>query len=209
MGGEVHRLEPVHERDPAVAEIEQELGGALEGAAVVHVDPGIVTVARRGAAVDDEGQADLLEERDARIARAGGMDDEPVDRALGGELAVDPRLVAVVHDREHHVIAAAEVGLARAGDEVGEDRVHDLVLGGERDHVADRHGAPRGERAGAGVRAVVEAFGRLGHAAARRFGHLRIAVQRPADRGLRKPELPGQLLEVHPASRSKALSISG
>jgi hypothetical protein len=104
-GGEVHRLEAVDQRDAAVPEVEQEFGRALEGAAVVHVDPVVVAVADRGAAVDGEGQADLLEKRDPGIAGAGGVHDEPVDRALGGEFAVDAGLVAVVHDREDNVVA--------------------------------------------------------------------------------------------------------
>ena len=64
---------PLTSADAAVAEVEQEFGRALEGAAVVHVDPGIgQRSAPGGAAVDDEGQADLVQQRDAAGRSSAG-----------------------------------------------------------------------------------------------------------------------------------------
>lgn len=59
--------------------------------------------------------------------------------------------------------------IAGAGDEIGKDRVDDLVPGRERDDVADRHRAARGQALGLGVRAIIVVPRRLGHAQPRRL----------------------------------------
>ncbi len=82
------------------------------------------------------------------------------------------------------------------GDELDIMRIEEEVAVGLQ-HGADGTGAPGGEPPCADVRPVVEAAGGLEHALARRLAHFRIAVERPADRRLGKPQPAGELLELH------------
>jgi hypothetical protein len=77
--GEIHEFKAVDKADAAVAEVEQEFGGAQKGAAVVHIEPAVGRGGAGGAAMDDEGQADFGEHGDARVIHAGGVNDQAID----------------------------------------------------------------------------------------------------------------------------------
>jgi len=198
--GEIHRLDPVDQADPAVPEVEQEHGGPAKGRAIVHVEPAIGQGAARGPAMHHEGQADVGQQLDARVVHPRAMYDDAVNAAAGLERAVGGVFAPVVDDREQHLVAGGGIGLARARDEVAEDRVDHLVLGRDRDDVADRHGAPGGQALGAGIGAVVMLPCSGDDALAGRLVHLGIAVQRAAHGGLAQAEILGQLLEIHGCS---------
>ena len=78
----------------------------------------------------------------------------------------------------------SRIHLAGAGDEIGKHRVHDLMLGGNGDDVADGHRAPGGQAFGAGIGAVI--MGKCGvlDPPASGFADFRVIVQGAADRGL-------------------------
>src|SRR5438128_1999191 len=61
VGGIIEMAFAVEQRDAAMAEIEQQAGGRVEGALVVDVEIGIGFGAA-GAAMDDEGNAKLAQE---------------------------------------------------------------------------------------------------------------------------------------------------
>jgi hypothetical protein len=206
--GEVHELQPVDQGNAGVAKVKQEFGRALKRAAVVHVQPAIGVGGAGRAAMHDEGQADLAQKGDAGIVHRGRMHDHAVNIALGFQAAIGGLFVFVRDHRQDHVIVVATVGLARPGDEVGEDGVHDFMPGGDRDDVAHGHGAARGQADRAGVRMVVVAFGSGDDPFARRLVHFRIAVQRARHRGGRQPQPGGKFLEVHGARMLKTVSIA-
>jgi hypothetical protein len=101
------------------------------------------------------------------------------------------------NDRQDHIIAVAGIDLARAGDEIGEDGVHDFMPCGDGDDMAHGKGAARSQADGAGVGAVIVALGRGHHAFAGGFVHLWVPVEGTADRGGRQPQLGCQFLEIH------------
>ena len=67
--GEVDRGQTVQQRDAAMAEIKEKAGGALKGAAVVHIEPVIGGNDTAGAAMHDEGNAEVCKERDAVVGQ--------------------------------------------------------------------------------------------------------------------------------------------
>lgn len=69
----------------------------------------------------------------------------------------------------------------------------------------DHHGAARRQPLGAAVGAVIVARGGLLHALAGGLVHLRVAIERTADRRLRKTKLLSQGFEVH--SHSKRFQV--
>lgn len=124
------------------------------------------------------------------------MDDDAVDLALPGKGRIGGGLLGGRHDRQDHVVPGRGIDLARAEQEIGEDRIDHLVLAEGHD-MTDRHRPAGGEAAGGLIRGVAVAGGGLDHAGARRGANFGIAVQRAADRGGRKPEAAGEFLEGH------------
>src|SRR5208282_4550735 len=88
MGGIGEARRAVDQADPAMAEIEEMLGGVTEGAFIVDVEPGVRCFAT-GAPVEDEGQAELGEQRHPLILDQRARQDERVatGRGWGGTSA--------------------------------------------------------------------------------------------------------------------------
>jgi hypothetical protein len=101
--------------------------------------------------VDEEGQAEFLQKRHARVVDLRALHHHPVDRAVGGHLAIGILGAVGADHRQEHVVAFAGIDLARAGEEIGEDGVHHLGLARKRDDMADGHGTPGGETARAAL----------------------------------------------------------
>ena len=186
----------VDESDSPVAEVEQQLRRPPEGAAVVDVHPAVAVLGPVVAAMGDEGQAEALAEVDAPVVHPGRGDDRPVDGAAAGEGLVDLALLGLGHDRQDHVVAFARIDLAGAEEEIGEDRVDDLVAA-EGDDVSDRHGPAGGESLRRAVRHVAVTTRRSQHPRAGLGVDLRIAVQRPADGRGGQVQDAGKFLEFH------------
>ncbi len=147
--------------------------------------------------MDHEGNVELDQQGDARILHPRGVQDDTIHRATRFQLAIDALFVVIGDDGQKHVIPIARVDLTRARDEIGKNRVHDLMPGGKRDHVAHGHGAAGRQTYRARIRLVVVSSCRRRNPFARGFIHLGIAVQCPAHRGGGQIQLPGKLLQVH------------
>ena len=156
----------------------------------------------------DIGKADGIQQLQPRIGHAWRMHDDAIHGAARMQIVVNAFLVIIRDDGQDHVIAVAGVGFTGPGDEIGKDRVHDLMLGGDGNDMADGHGAAGGQPDGAGIGAVIVPLGRRHDPLARRFVDLGIAVERAADRRRGQAKLLGQLLEVHGGTGSKAVSIA-
>ena len=155
----------------------------------------------------DEGNADFMQKGDAGIVHARGVQDDAIGGAARFQIPIGLFLGFVGDDGKDHVIAVARIGLARACDEVGEDRVDDFMPCGQRDDMAHGQRPPGGKADGAGIGAVIVPLGRGHDPFTGGFVHLRVAVQRAADGGGRQPQLGGQFLEVHWTRISKPISI--
>ena len=142
-------------------------------------------------------EADVLQQRNARIGHLGAMDDDAIHRAARFQLPVDAGFLVIRHDGQNHLVAGARVALAGTCDEIGEDGVHHLVPGGDGDDVADGHGAARGKALGAGIGLIVMLLCGRQHPLTRGLIDLRIPVEGAAYRGGRKPQLLGKLLQIH------------
>ena len=206
--GEIHRFEAVDQRDAPVAQVDQQFGRALKGAAVVHVDPGIGDGPRARAPVHDKGQTQVAQQRDAGFAGAGAVQHHAIDPAARGKAAIGLFFLVVGDDGQDHFIARARIAFARACDEIGKDRVHHLVLGRDGNDMADGHRPARRQPPRGGRGAIVELARGILDPSARGLADLGIAVERAADRGLRQPQGLRQFFEVHHGiPLFKALSI--
>ena len=170
-----HIGQTVQEGDAPVPEIEQQVRGPLEGAAVVDVDPGVAVLMAR-TAMDEEWHAEFAQEVDPRLQPAGGMHHDAVHPPLRDQRAVAGLLLLGRNDGEDHVIAGRRVDLAGAGDEVGEMRI-DVLIGGKRHHMPDRHGTSGRQALGRLIRRIAMLAGGLDHPLPRIRIDFRIAVQ--------------------------------
>ena len=97
---------------------------------------------------------------------------------------------------KHHVKTVGAVDIAGARNEIGKMRV-DQQHAVRWQNVANGVGPPRCQLHGMGIWPVANLARNFIHPATGLGIHLRIAVKRPADRGLRQIEVLGQLLEIH------------
>jgi hypothetical protein len=183
-GGEIEVFLPVDERDPPMTEIEKKVGGLAEGGRVRDVEPAVIG-GRPCPPVDKEGQAKFLQKRHARVVDLRALHHHPVDRAVGGHLAIGILGAVGADDRQEHVVPFAGIDLPGAGEEIGENGVHHLGLARKRDDMADGHGTTGGETARPAVGGVVGGAGGGENAGAGLLAHLGIAVQGAAYGGLR------------------------
>ena len=157
---------------------------------------GIVEIEPLAAAMHDERNAELVEQRDAPVGRARRRDIDGVDLLVGDDAAVGGLLVVGVGRGEHEVEIVPARIVAEAGEEFDEMRI-DVDRSACRQHIADHAGLAGRQPPRAGVRPVAVPLGRVRNAPPRLLADFRIAVQRPAHRRLRKIEHVGELFQVH------------
>ena len=126
----------VDQRDPGVPKLHQKPGRLMKRRLVVDVHEGIVEVEPLAAAMHDEGNAELVEQRDAPVGRARRRDVDGVDLLVGDDAAIGGFLVVGVGRRENKVEIVPARIVPKAGEEFDEVRI-DVDRGAGRKHVSD------------------------------------------------------------------------
>ena len=135
--------------------------------------------------MNHEWQSDFLQQGDARIFHAGAVDDDAIHASAVFNLAICVFFALDFHHGQVHIKPACGIDLARAGNEVAEDRVADhFMVRCDWNHVTNCHCATCCQAFGAGVWLVVMLFSGLLHADPRVLRNFGIAVQCTAHRRL-------------------------
>ena len=201
MHGKGLAVVAIDQRQPPVAELDEQAGRLLEGRLVVDVQIGIGKLQAFRAPVDDVGDAQRGEQRHPPIGRPRRGDVDGIDLLVGDDAPVGGLLLVGRGRAQHQVEVVDPRIVAEARQELDEMRV-DVHRGAGRHDIADHPGLAGRQAPGTGVWAIAVPLGCIHDAAPRLLADLRIAVEGAADRGLRQREHGRELFQVH----SKALS---
>lgn len=204
LGGEIVPQRSVDVSDATMAEACQMQRRLAHGREIVGVEPGEI-LRRGGAAMGNEGQADLLQRLDARIAQQRTRDHHSVDPPGAGQAANGRDFVLLrARNRDGEVPVTLRQRLGDTVEQFAQERIGDMgALPGQ--DAGDAFGIAGRQPPGVAVGVVTEPGRRFAHPLAGFRRNVVIAVEGPGDRSFGQSELPGQGLQAHLPHDGKAI----